>query len=89
MRPMALTLGLAGLALIGLGAYFAIFGDDTGSNPVAGVMIRSGAVLAAVGLVLPTIRKPSVTTNGSLVLDGRVREELHRPRSLPEGELAY
>jgi hypothetical protein len=52
---IALSLIAAGLALIA-------FEEGTTSDTRAGVLIRVGAIIGAVALVLPSIRKPSVST---------------------------
>ena len=67
LKGTAIALGVAGLALIAVGVVLLVTSDDSGGDPMAGILIRSGAVLGAAALVIPNIRKPSPTT---LVLAG-------------------
>lgn len=64
---MAITLGTIGIAGVLAGAFLALTGQEGITSPLAGVLIRTGAILTALGLVLPSIRKPSMTV---LVLTG-------------------
>jgi hypothetical protein len=50
------------LLLIGAGLARIVFEEGTTSDMRAGVLIRVGAIIGAVALVLPSIRKPSVST---------------------------
>ncbi len=72
LRGTAVAIGVIGLVLIGLGAVIALTSDRGISTPSSGILIRSGAVLGALALALPSIRKPSVSTllvaGGGLVL---------------------
>jgi hypothetical protein len=62
MWGTALTLGVIGGLLITAGAFIELFGDTGSTSPSSGVLIRAGAVLAATALVLPSIRRPSLST---------------------------
>jgi hypothetical protein len=62
LRNTAIAVGVVGLIVIGVGLAVILFQDaDDGSN-LGGLLIRVGAVLGAVALVLPSIRKPSLPT---------------------------
>lgn len=60
LRGTALTLGVIGVigALTGMVLVFTGSGDVV--SPTAGVLIRVGAILLAVSLVLPVVKKPSL-----------------------------
>ena len=60
MSATALSVGIVGLALIVAGVLVALFGEDVSTSPSSGVLIRVGAVLGAVALVLPTFKRPSL-----------------------------
>jgi hypothetical protein len=62
LRSTAITLGVIGLAVISIGVWIAIFGDQGLSEPGAGILIRVGAVLGAVALILRSLRRPSIAT---------------------------
>lgn len=53
---------ISGLLLIAAAIAFAIFGEDGFGAAIVGLLTRSGAILAAVGLVLSSMKKPSATT---------------------------
>ena len=57
-----MTIGVIALVLIGIGAVIAFTSDRGVTTPSAGILIRSGAVLVALALALPSIRKPSVSS---------------------------
>ena len=72
MRGTALTLGIVGLALASLALIMMVWGSSDLGPPTVGVLIRVAGILLAVSLVLPAVRKPSLTTvlvvSGGLVL---------------------
>ena len=72
MRGTALTLGIVGLALASLALIMMVWGSSDLGSPAVGVLIRVAGILLAVSLVLPAVRKPSLTTvlvvGGGLVL---------------------
>jgi hypothetical protein len=45
-----------------IGLVTILLADPGGGSPTGGVLIRTGAVLGAIALVLPSIRKPSLPT---------------------------
>lgn len=53
-------MGVVGLLVIGVGVVLVQDAQDRGN--LGGLIIRVGAVLGAIALVLPTIRKPSIPT---------------------------
>ncbi len=53
---------MIGLAVISIGVWIAIFGDQGLSEPGAGILIRVGAVLGAIALILRSLRRPSIAT---------------------------
>ncbi|MGH8947363.1 MAG: hypothetical protein ACRDXF_00785, partial [Acidimicrobiia bacterium] len=62
LKGTAIAIGVVGVVVIGVGLAVILFqGADDGST-LGGLLIRVGAVLGAVALVLPSIRKPSVPT---------------------------
>jgi hypothetical protein len=62
LRGTAIAMGVIALLLIGVGAALLALGDGASSDASSGVLIRAGAVIGAVALVLPSIRKPSFAT---------------------------
>ena len=74
LRGTAITLGVFALLLIAVGIVASVFGEDGsdllsasgmlfgGRTPLSGLLIRTGALLGAVSLVLPSVRKPSTWT---------------------------
>lgn len=62
LRNTAVALGAIALVLIGIGMLITFTSDQGVSPPSAGIIIRSGAVLGALALILPSIRKPSLST---------------------------
>jgi hypothetical protein len=60
MRSTAIALGVVGLLVILVGVVLVQDADD--GSTLGGLIIRVGAVLGALALVLPTIRKPSLPT---------------------------
>lgn len=62
LRSTAVVMGAVGLLVIGMGLAMLLFDDQDRGNNLGGLLIRVGAVLGAVALVLPNIRKPSLPT---------------------------
>jgi hypothetical protein len=62
LKGTALTLGAVGLLLIGGGLVIALLATPDEGSTGGGLLIRAGALVGAVALVLPTIRKPSLST---------------------------
>jgi hypothetical protein len=60
LKGITIAIGVAGLVAIGIGLAVALFGDADEGSTMGGLLIRIGALLGAVALVLPTIRKPSL-----------------------------
>lgn len=50
------------MLLIGAGVAILVWGAGSPPDPRSGILIRTGAILGAVALVLPSIRKPSIST---------------------------
>ena len=62
LKGTAIALGALGILMIGAGLAMALL-DDAGQQSAEGsLLIRAGALVGAVALVLPTIRKPSLPT---------------------------
>lgn len=59
LRGTALTLGVMGAIAAVAGMLIVLTGSDDLNSPTAGVLIRVGAILLAVSLVLPAVKKPS------------------------------
>lgn len=59
LRGTALTLGVIGLIAAVAGMLIVFTGANDLNSPTAGVLIRVGAILLAVSLVLPVVKKPS------------------------------
>jgi hypothetical protein len=55
-------MGVVGLLVIGVGVVLVLVQDAEDRGNLGGLIIRVGAVLGAIALVLPTIRKPSIPT---------------------------
>jgi hypothetical protein len=68
----AILLGVIAAVLIGAGIAVALLGDSGFGSPAAGVLLRTGAVLGAVALVVPVVKQPStmsvVVAGGGLIL---------------------
>lgn len=62
LRGIAITMGVIGLLMIGAGVGVALASDSGLQEPTAGLMLRVGAVLAALAMVVPTLRRPSIPT---------------------------
>ncbi len=61
LRGTALALGVMGAIAAVIGMLIVFTGTDDLNSPTAGVLIRVGAILLAVSLVLPAVKKPSAT----------------------------
>jgi hypothetical protein len=61
LKGTAIALGVVGILMIGAGLAMAL-ADAGQQSPESGLLIRAGALVGAVALVLPTIRKPSLPT---------------------------
>jgi hypothetical protein len=72
LKGTAIALGVLGLLAIVIGLVAILLADPGEGSPTGGVLIRAGAVLGAIALVLPGIRKPSLpallVVGGGLVL---------------------
>ena len=55
-------MGIVALLVIGFGVVLVLVQDADDRSNLGGLVIRVGAVLGAIALVLPTIRKPSIPT---------------------------
>jgi hypothetical protein len=55
-------MGVVGLLVIAVGVILVLVRDADDGSTLGGLIIRAGAVLGAMALVLPTIRKPSLST---------------------------
>ncbi|MGC2240555.1 MAG: hypothetical protein WA726_06920 [Acidimicrobiia bacterium] len=62
LRSTAITLGVIGVVLMGVGLVLIVSGGDGSSDATGGLAVRSGAVIGAIALVLPSIRKPKIST---------------------------
>jgi hypothetical protein len=62
LKGTALALGVVGLSMIGGGLAMVLLAAPDQGSTAGGLLIRAGALVAAVALVLPTIRKPSLST---------------------------
>lgn len=60
LRGTALTIGLVGLAAVITAVILILFRDATLSSPEVGLLVRVGAILLAISLVLPGFRRPSL-----------------------------
>lgn len=60
LRGTALTIGLVGLGAVVTAVILILFRDETLSSPEVGLLVRVGAVLLAISLVLPGFRRPSL-----------------------------
>ena len=64
-RPLtsaAVTLGTIGVLMIGTGFAITFLSDPDPANGGVALLVRVGALLAAIALVLPTVRRPSLPT---------------------------
>jgi membrane associated rhomboid family serine protease len=62
LKSTAITLGVLALLAIGAGLVIILLADPDSGSTGGGVLIRVGAVLGALALLLPSIRKPSLST---------------------------
>jgi len=62
LKSTAIAIGAVGLVVIAVGLAVILFQDADDGSTLGGLLIRVGAVLGAVALVLPSIRKPSLPT---------------------------
>lgn len=61
LKGTAVALGLVALLMIGAGLTIMLLAEPEEGSGWAGLLIRAGALVGAVALVLPTIRKPSLS----------------------------
>lgn len=62
LKSMAVALGVVGLLMIGAGLATVLLADPDQGSTAGSLLIRAGALVGAVALVLPTIRRPSLST---------------------------
>lgn len=62
LRGTAIAIGVVGVVGMVAGLIMILLADPGEASPTGGVLIRTGAVLGAVALILPSIRKPSLPT---------------------------
>lgn len=62
LKGTAIVIGVLGVLGMVAGLIVFLLADPGEASPTAGVLVRSGALLGAVALVLPGIRKPSLVT---------------------------
>lgn len=62
LKGTAVALGAVGLVMIGVGLATVLLTEPDQADTGGGLLIRAGALVGAVALVLPTIRKPSLST---------------------------
>jgi hypothetical protein len=62
LKGTAIALGVIGAVAMVAGLVALLLADAGEGSPTGGVLIRAGAVLGAVALVLPGIRRPSLPT---------------------------
>ena len=62
LKGTAIALGAVGIVMIGAGLATTLLADPGQESAGSGLLIRAGALVGAVALVLPTIRKPSLPT---------------------------
>jgi hypothetical protein len=62
LKGTAIALGVIGVVAMVAGLVALLLADPGEGSPTGGVLIRAGAVLGAVALVLPGIRRPSLPT---------------------------
>lgn len=62
LKGTAIALGAVGILMIGAGLAMALLTDAGQQGTEGSLLIRAGALVGAVALVLPTIRKPSLPT---------------------------
>jgi hypothetical protein len=62
LKGTAIALGVIGVVAMVVGLIIMLVADPGEVSPTGGVLIRAGAVLGAIALVLPGIRRPSLPT---------------------------
>ena len=62
LKSTAIAVGAVGLVAIAVGLVMIWFEEPNDGSNLGGLLIRVGAVLGAVALVLPSIRRPSLPT---------------------------
>jgi hypothetical protein len=62
LRGTAIAIGALGALAMVVGLVALLLADPGEGSPTGGVLIRAGAVLGAIALVLPGVRKPSLPT---------------------------
>jgi hypothetical protein len=62
LKGTAIALGAVGILMIGAGLAMVLLAEAGQQSPEGSLFIRAGALVGAVALVLPTIRKPSLPT---------------------------
>jgi len=62
LKSTAIAVGVVGLVAIAVGLVMIWFEEPNDWSNLGGLLIRVGAVLGAVALVLPSIRRPSLPT---------------------------
>jgi hypothetical protein len=62
LKGTAIALGAVGILMIGAGVIMALRADAGVQSTEGSLLIRVGALVGAVALVLPTVRKPSLPT---------------------------
>jgi len=62
LRGTALALGVVALSMIGAGLAMVLLADADQGSTGGGLLIRAGALVGAGALVVPTLRKPSLST---------------------------
>ncbi len=62
LKGTAIALGTIGVTAMVAGLAAILLADPGEASPTGGVLVRVGAVLGAIALVLPGIRRPSLST---------------------------
>lgn len=62
LRGTAIALGLIAVLMMAVGLVLILSSDIGTTDATGGLAVRSGAVIGAIALVLPTIRKPRIST---------------------------
>lgn len=72
LKSTAVTFGVVGLAAIVAGILVAVSTARGISEPMAGILIRVGVVIAAIAMILPVVRRPSFSvmavSSGAVIL---------------------
>jgi hypothetical protein len=77
LKGTAIAIGALGIVAMVVGLVALLMAEPGEGSPTGGVLIRAGAVLGAIALVLPGIRKPSLPR--SLVAGAALVLVLARP----------